>query len=133
MSRILLCALGIGIAGLMTAGRLQAQDQDTESREVVWVGVSVHMPNQETNDYLIGTIEKKVLDEIELGKCDRTFIRLSNLRIENDAEGSEESGLASDQPRYLECEDEHDWGVILIPQKNILSIELKKRDPLEVQ
>ncbi|MBN1910014.1 MAG: hypothetical protein JW818_09765 [Pirellulales bacterium] len=128
MFRILLCAMVVVVAGLFFVGQIPAQEKAND-HEVVWIGVTLSSPDGEDNEYLIGTIDKKIFDEIELGQYDRKFLRLSNLRIEKDAP----EGESSDHRVFLDCADVYDWGVILVRYDHIVSIELKKRDPLTVE
>ncbi len=132
MFRTCMHTLVIVAAGLLTAGTLRAEDnittEDPAGETPVWVGVQVYYPYQQKPEYLIGTISKKTLDAIELNKFDKRFLRISNLRIEVEDAEDEDGGAT-----HYDCSDAFDWGIILVQYRNVLSIELKKRDPLTVQ
>jgi len=139
MSRLLSQFSVVAAGCLLAAGNLWADDgaakaepvttQAETAPDLVWVGVRVFVANQEENDYLIGTLDKKTLDQIELDRYDRRFLRLSNLRIEEEVEDA----TGNETLVHYDCKDQLDWGIMLIQYKDILSIELKKCDPLSVQ
>lgn len=92
----------------------------------MWVGVLVDAPGQEEPDYLIGTVPKSIFYQVELDQYRRRFIRVSDLRLEQPADEEGES------VHHVDCRDEFDWGVILVRYEDIVSMELKKGDPLRV-
>jgi len=92
----------------------------------VWVGVSVKSQNQGGIDYLIGTVPEDILREIELDEYKRRFLRVSQLRMEENFEDE----LQGDFLVHHDCADRYDWGIILVQYEDILSIEFKKGDPL---
>ena len=100
--------------------------QQSTADRPVWVGVHVEVPNQEEPDYLIGTIPQETFSAVELNSYSRKFLRISDLRIERAADEEGENVY------HLECEDEYDWGIILVRHEDIISMELKKGDPLQV-
>ena len=142
MSKIISQAFVIGIACLIAVTYLWAENNtateqnntavaknDTANEQNMWVGVTVHITNEDENEYLIGTIDKAILDEIELDKYKRRFLRISNLRIQEEIEETDEG----DTLLHYVCADEYDLGIILFRYQDIVSIELKKCDPLDVE
>ena len=142
MSKLISQAFVIGIACLIAASYLWAENntateqnntavakKDTSNEQNIWVGVTVHITNEDENEYLIGTIDATILDEIELDKYERRFLRISNLRVQEEIEEMDEGNTLV----HYDCDDEYDLGVILIRYQDIVSIELKKCDPLEVE
>ena len=127
MSKIISQAFVVGIACLVAASYLWAAN-DTATEKSVWVGITVCTPNEGENEYLIGTVDEAILDEIELDKYKRRFLRISNLRIQKELEGVVEGNALV----HYDCADKYDLGVILIQYKDIASIEFKKHDPLTV-
>ena len=137
MSRIITHLLIVPLV-FLAASDLRADDdtvvvesapaQKPSETHPVWVGVKLVVPNQEENEYLIGTIDKQTLNAIELDQYKRRFVRLSNLRIEVEVETDGE------EPELIhhDCADDYDWGIVLVRYKDIVSIELKKRDPLSL-
>ncbi|MBN2296562.1 MAG: hypothetical protein JXM70_29305 [Pirellulales bacterium] len=156
MSKFVSRALIVGIACLFVAGYLWAKNdpvkeqnkpavekkdttakkkdtskekKQTEQAETeVWVGITVYNTEEET-EYLIGTIDASIAEQIELDEYDRRFIRISNLRIQEELENSYDGKTLV----HYDCADKYDWGVILIQYEDIASIEFKKGDPLAAQ
>ena len=56
--------------------RTVASAQDQAGKTPVWIGARMIVPNEDENEYLIGTVDKYVLDAIELGEYDRRFVRI---------------------------------------------------------
>ena len=128
MSTIVSQAFIIGITCLVATSYLSAAD-DNATEKSVWVGITVCNPNEEESEYLIGTVDVAILNKIELDEYKKRFLRISSLRIQEEIEGAVEG----DTLVHYDCADKYDWGVILIQYKDIVSIELKKGDPLILQ
>jgi hypothetical protein len=123
---VVACLAGAGILwarghGATTASA--AAQQPLEERPV-WVGVRVFVPNEKEPDYLIGTMDRRVVEAIEADRFDRRFVRISDLRTEETLDESE------NVLTHYACEDRYDWGVTLIQYKDVLSLDFKKGDPL---
>jgi len=129
MSKVLCCAFVIAVACFMAAGHLSA-DEEAKPADSVWVGVSVLLPGGEDTEYLIGTVEKTLLDEIELGTYKRKFLRISNLRIQGEQDAASATADEEETRVFYDCADKYDWGIILVRYEDVLSIEFKKGDPL---
>lgn len=134
MSQVSKHLLVVAVVCLVVAGVLWARgqggatpsavaQQPSEERPV-WVGIRLFVPGQEKSDYLIGTIDSKILEAIETDRYDRRFLRISDLRIE---EALDEKG---DVLTHYDCADRYDWGVMLVQYEDVLSVDFKKGDPL---
>lgn len=120
------CLLVAGILGTRFGAPRNVSAQEQKAGDLVWIGVQVYVPNHEENDYLIGTVDKATIDAIESDKYQKRFLKLSNLRAE---ESMDEAG---EKVAHFACADAYDQGVILVQYKDVLSIEFKTGDPLEV-
>jgi hypothetical protein len=122
MAAVCLVTAGIlwASGGAVPMVPVSTQEQTTD--EPVWVEVTADVPNGKESEYYIGTISPEKIVAIELDKYDRTFLRISNLRVQE----QDESGRRT----HFDWADELDHGIILVRYDTIVSIQFMKGDPL---
>lgn len=136
MTRFHRHVLVVSVVCLIVAGVLRtcedrgaavsASAREYAAGNLVWVGVQVLAPNEEENDYWVGTVAAATFQAIESSKYNGKFLTISNLRVQD------ELGAEGEIVRYYDCADRYDQGVILVQYDNVLTIEVKKGDPLEI-